>query len=313
MKFIRGIHNIQKNHRGCVLTIGNFDSVHRGHQVLLKYLKKESWFRKLPTMVMIFEPQPLEFFFGRNSPVRLTPLRDKIKYLFEYGVDYLLCIKFNKKFSSLTPKKFVLEFLVDKLGVNFLAIGDDFRFGKDRKGDFQYLFEAGKKYGFQVTNTKSFCIEGQRISSTAVRQALLSDNLTLAEYLMAHPYRLSGRIIHGRKLGSRIGFPTANLQLKSLLIPVKGVYIAEVYGISKQPLKAVTNIGTRPTVNGTAQQIEVHLIDIHMNIYGRHIDLVLRKKIREEKRFSCINELKEQIRNDIIVAKEFFYFLDKNI
>ncbi|WMY96080.1 MAG: bifunctional riboflavin kinase/FAD synthetase [Arsenophonus sp.] len=313
MKFIRGIYNIQKNHYGCVLTIGNFDSVHKGHQVLLKYLKEEGNFRKLPTMVMIFEPQPLEFFCGRNSPVRLTPLRDKIKYLFEYGVDYLLCIKFNHKFSALTPKTFILEFLVKKLGVKFLAIGDDFRFGKDRKGDFQDLLTAGKKYGFKVTNTKSFCIKGQRISSTAVRKALLSDNFALAEHLMAHPYRLSGRVIHGRQLGSKIGFPTANLQLKSLIIPVKGVYIAEVYGISKKPFKAVTNIGTRPTVNGIKQQIEVHLIDIHKNIYGFHIDLVLRKKIREEKRFNCINELRKQIGNDIIVAKNFFDFLNKNI
>ncbi|WP_348666424.1 bifunctional riboflavin kinase/FAD synthetase [Arsenophonus symbiont of Ornithomya chloropus] len=313
MKFIRGIYNIRKDHHGCVLTIGNFDSVHRGHQVLLKCLKKESHFRKLPTMVMIFEPQPLEFFCGKKSPVRLTPLRDKIRYFFEYGVDYLLCIKFNHKFASLTPRMFVLEYLVDKLGINFLAIGDDFRFGKDRKGDFEYLFEAGKQYGFTVANTKSFCIKGQRISSTAVRKALLSDNFVLAEHLMAHPYRLSGRIVHGRKLGTRIGFPTANLQLKSWVVPVKGVYIAEVYGLSKKPFKAVTNIGTRPTVNGIKQQIEIHLIDMYINIYGRYIDLVLRKKIREEKRFACINELSKQIRKDIIVAKEFFDFFNKNI
>ncbi|AMA64848.1 Riboflavin biosynthesis protein RibF [Candidatus Arsenophonus lipoptenae] len=306
MKLVRGIHNIRAYHRGCVLTIGNFDSVHKGHQFLLKNLKLQSKNLGLPMIVMFFEPQPLEFFLGINAPARLTCLRDKIKYFIEYGVDYLLCIKFNLKFSILTPKKFVTNLLVKKLGVKFLVVGDDFRFGKNRLGDFQYLSKAGKQYNFTVSNSISICNEGKRISSTAVRQALLRNNFILAESLMGHPYRFSGRVIHGSHLGSFIGFPTANILLKCLVMPIKGVYIVEVYGLINHPLPAVANIGTRPTVNGINQQIEVHLIDVQMNIYGCYIDIVFHKKLRNEQQFSSINELKKQIKRDIIAAKNFF-------
>ncbi|BGI50938.1 MAG: bifunctional riboflavin kinase/FAD synthetase [Arsenophonus endosymbiont of Ceratovacuna japonica] len=306
MKLIRNIHYINSYHNGCVLTIGNFDSVHRGHQSLLKYLKQYSQRSGLPTMVMIFEPQPLEFFLGTKAPARLTCLRDKIKYLTEYGVDYLRCIKFNHKFSALTPQNFVSELLVKKLRVKFLAIGDDFRFGKNRVGDFRYLCKAGEKYGFKVANTESFCDSGKRVSSTSIRKALLNDNLNLAESLMGHSYRLSGRVVHGNQLGSTIGFPTANILFKCLVMSVRGVYIVEVHGLSKYPLPAVANIGTRPTVNGIDQQIEVHLIDINMNIYGRYINIILRKKLRNEQKFSSINQLKNQIYNDIMAARKFF-------
>ncbi|MGP1953102.1 MAG: bifunctional riboflavin kinase/FAD synthetase [Arsenophonus sp. ET-KM2-MAG3] len=306
MKLVRGIHNIRTCHQGCVLTIGNFDAVHRGHQALLKHLKQQAKYLRLPTMVMIFEPQPLEFFFGKNAPTRLTRLRDKIKYFIEYNVDYLLCVKFNIIFASLKPESFVSELLVKKLKVKFLAIGDDFRFGKNRKGDFEYLCEAGKQYGFKVANTESFYNIGQRVSSTAIREALLNDNLTLAENLMGHSCRLSGRVVYGNQLGSSICFPTANILFKCLAMPFKGVYVVEVYGLGNHPFQAVANIGTRPTINGVDQQIEVHLIDMQINIYRCHIDIVLRKKLRNEKRFASINELKQQIDKDIMAAKQFF-------
>ncbi|MGP1954784.1 MAG: bifunctional riboflavin kinase/FAD synthetase [Arsenophonus sp. NC-QC1-MAG3] len=307
MKLVRGIHNINTYHHGCVLTIGNFDSVHRGHHTLLKYLKQES--QRLggaPTMVMIFEPQPLEFFLGANAPARLTRLCDKVKYFIEYDVDYLLCIKFNSIFASLIPETFVSQLLVRKLRVKFLVIGDDFHFGKNRQGDFKYLCKAGEEYGFEVANTKSFCNAGQRVSSTAIRKALLSDDLILAENLMGHPYRLSGRVVHGRQIGGAIGFPTANILFKCLVIPLKGVYVVEVYGLADHPLQAVANIGTRPTVNGVDQQIEVHLIDVHIDIYGCHIDIVLRKKLRNEKQFASIDELRQQIGKDVMAARQFF-------
>ncbi|MDT9587671.1 MAG: bifunctional riboflavin kinase/FAD synthetase [Candidatus Arsenophonus melophagi] len=306
MKLVRGIHNIREWHHGCVLTIGNFDAVHRGHQALLQYLKRQGQRLYLPTMVMIFEPQPLEFFLGRHAPARLTCLRDKVRYFTEYGVDYLLCIKFNAAFSLLSPHTFVSQLLVKKLGVKFLAIGDDFRFGKNRRGHFQYLCTAGEKYDFQVANTDSFCDSGKRISSTAVRQALLSDNITLAESLLGHHYRLSGRVIHGSQLGSKIGVPTANIQFKCLVMPVKGVYVAKVYGLGDYPLKAVVNIGHRPTVNGVEKKIEVHLMDVNINIYGHHIDVVLCKKLRNERRFASTEELRKQIDKDIMAAKQFF-------
>ena len=305
MELIRGIQNIRAHHHGCVLTIGNFDGVHRGHQVLLQNLKSKSTQLGLPTIVMIFEPQPLEFFIGDKAPARLTRLRDKVKYLADNGVDYLLCVEFNKHFSSLTPDAFVSDLLVNKLGVKYLAIGDDFRFGKNREGDFTFLQHAGIKFGFEVADTESFCDSGLRISSTAIRKAIQDSNMELAENLLGHPYRISGRVVHGNQLGRTIGFPTANIPLKRLVTPVSGVYAVEVCGIGDKPLPGVANIGTRPTVSGKGTQLEVHLIDASIDLYGRHIDVVLRKKLRDEQRFASLEALKEQIANDVIAAREY--------
>ncbi|CDG98981.1 bifunctional: flavokinase; FAD synthetase [Xenorhabdus bovienii str. puntauvense] len=305
MELIRGVHNIRARHHGCVLTIGNFDGVHRGHQALLKHLKQEGLRSGLPTMVMIFEPQPLEVFAADKAPARLTRLRDKIRYLSQYGVDYLLCVKFDRNFAANSPEAFVSRLLVEKLGVKFLAIGDDFRFGKNRLGDFHYLQQAGKQYGFDVASTDSFCDSGLRISSTAIRQALQDDDLALAETLLGHPYSISGRVVHGNRLGRTIGFPTANLPLKRLVAPVKGVYAVEVYGLGDKPLPGVANIGNRPTVSGLGQQLEVHLIDTQMDLYGRHIDVVLRKKLRDEQRFASLDALKQQIANDVVAARDY--------
>ncbi|QTL40451.1 bifunctional riboflavin kinase/FAD synthetase [Xenorhabdus budapestensis] len=306
MELIRGIHNIRARHHGCVLTIGNFDGVHRGHQALLKHLKQEGRRLGLPTMVMIFEPQPLEVFVADKAPARLTRLRDKIKYLSQYDVDYLLCVKFDRHFAANSPEAFVSRLLVEKLGVKFLAVGDDFRFGKNRFGDFHYLQQAGKQYGFDVASTDSFCDSGLRISSTAIRQSLQNDDLTLAEILLGHPYSISGRVVHGNRLGRTIGFPTANLPLKRLVAPVKGVYAVEVYGLDDNPLPGVANIGNRPTVAGQGLQLEVHLIDTQMDLYGRHINVVLRKKLRDEQRFASLDALKQQIANDVVAAREYF-------
>ncbi|MGJ0578849.1 bifunctional riboflavin kinase/FAD synthetase [Xenorhabdus bovienii] len=305
MELIRGVHNIRARHHGCVLTIGNFDGVHRGHQALLKHLKQEGLRSGLPTMVMIFELQPLEVFAADKAPARLTRLRDKIRYLSQYGVDYLLCVKFDRCFAANSPEAFVSRLLVEKLGVKFLAIGDDFRFGKNRLGDFHYLQQAGKQYGFDVASTDSFCDSGLRISSTAIRQALQDDDLALAETLLGHPYSISGRVVHGNRLGRTIGFPTANLPLKRLVAPVKGVYAVEVYGLGDKPLPGVANIGNRPTVSGLGQQLEVHLIDTQMDLYGRHIDVVLRKKLRDEQRFASLDALKQQIANDVVAARDY--------
>ncbi|MEW2741445.1 bifunctional riboflavin kinase/FAD synthetase [Providencia sp. PROV130] len=305
MELIRGIQNIRACHHGSVLTIGNFDGVHRGHQVLLQNLKLKGAQLGLPTVVMIFEPQPLEFFIGDKAPARLTRLRDKVKYLADSGIDYLLCVEFNQHFASLTPAEFVADLLVSKLGVKYLAIGDDFRFGKNRMGDFAFLQQAGDEFGFEVADTESFCDSGLRISSTAIRKAIQENNLELAESLLGHSYRISGRVVHGNQLGRTIGFPTANLPLKRLVTPVTGVYAVEVYGLGDKPLPGVANIGTRPTVSGKGTQLEVHLIDANIDLYGRHIDVVLRKKLRDEQRFASLEALKEQIANDVIAAREY--------
>jgi riboflavin kinase/FMN adenylyltransferase len=306
MELIRGIHNIRARHHGCVLTIGNFDGVHRGHKALLQQLKREGERLGLPVMVMIFEPQPLELFAVDRAPARLTRLRDKARYLADAGVDYLLCVTFDSRFAANTAQAFVSQLLVEKLGVKFLMVGDDFRFGAGRTGDFSLLQKAGAEFGFDVISTDTFCEGGLRISSTAIRDALRQDDLTLAENLLGHPYSISGRVVHGDALGRTIGFPTANLPLKRLVAPVKGVYAVEVFGLGPTPFPGVANIGTRPTVAGVRQQLEVYLLDVTMDLYGRHIDVVLRAKVRNEQRFASLDALKQQIANDVVTTREYF-------
>jgi len=309
MKFIRGIHNLNEQHRGCVLTIGNFDGVHRGHQALMSRLCEEGRKRNLPVVVMVFEPQPLELFAGDKAPARLTRLREKLRYMAEAGVDKVLCVRFDRRFAALSAQRFISDLLVEKLDVKYLAVGDDFRFGAGRQGDFLLLQKAGAEYGFEVVSTETFCDGGKRISSTAVRQALAVDDLALAQSLLGHPFTISGRVVHGDALGRTLGFPTANLPLRRSVSPVKGVYAVEVRGLTPEPLPGVANIGTRPTVKGLRQQLEVHLLDINMELYGRHIDVVLKQKIRNEQRFASLEALKEQIANDVVTARQFFGLL----
>jgi riboflavin kinase/FMN adenylyltransferase len=309
MKFIRGIHNLNEQHRGCVLTIGNFDGVHRGHQALMSRLCEEGRKRNLPVVVVVFEPQPLELFAGDKAPARLTRLREKLRYMAEAGVDKVLCVRFDRRFAALSAQRFISDLLVEKLDVKYLAVGDDFRFGAGRQGDFLLLQKAGAEYGFEVVSTETFCDGGKRISSTAVRQALAVDDLALAQSLLGHPFTISGRVVHGDALGRTLGFPTANLPLRRSVSPVKGVYAVEVRGLTPEPLPGVANIGTRPTVKGLRQQLEVHLLDINMDLYGRHIDVVLKQKIRNEQRFASLEALKEQIANDVVTARQFFGLL----
>ncbi|WP_294912227.1 bifunctional riboflavin kinase/FAD synthetase [Tatumella sp. UBA2305] len=306
MKFIRGLHNLSKQHQGCVLTIGNFDGVHRGHQALLTQLCEEGRKRHLPVVVMLFEPQPLEFFARGQVPARLTRLREKIHFLEQAGVDTVLCVRFDSAFSALTADDFIHDILVDKLDVRFLTVGDDFRFGAGREGDFLLLQEAGRRYRFEIANTLTFCHEGQRVSSTKVREALAADDFAAAERLLGRPYAISGKVIHGDALGRTLGFPTANIPLRRSVAPVKGVFAVEVQGLHGGPFYGVANIGTRPTVKGIRQQLEVNLLDVNINLYGRHISVVLRHKIRNEQRFASLDELKAQIAKDVVTAREFF-------
>ncbi|GAA0480378.1 bifunctional riboflavin kinase/FAD synthetase [Tatumella punctata] len=306
MKFIRGLHNLTKQHGGCVLTIGNFDGVHRGHQALLKQLCEEGRQRNLPVVVMLFEPQPQEFFCRGQVPARLTRLREKIKYLEQAGVDTVVCVRFDGAFSALTADDFIRDILAEKLDVRFLTVGDDFCFGAGREGNFLLLQEAARRYHFDVVNTRTFCHQGERVSSTKVREALAADDFLTAEHLLGRPYAISGRVIHGDALGRTLGFPTANIPLRRTVSPVTGVYAVEVQGISEQSFYGVANIGTRPTVKGMRQQLEVNLLDVNINLYGRHISVVLRHKIRNEQRFASLEQLKAQIAKDVVTAREFF-------
>ncbi|VAX76494.1 Riboflavin biosynthesis protein RibF [Serratia symbiotica] len=306
MELIRGIHNIKPRHHGCVLTIGNFDGVHRGHQAVLEQLKQEGQRLGLPAMVMFFEPQPLEMFAKDQAPARITSLRDKVKYLAPACVDYLLCVKFNPRLAANTPQDFIAELLVEKLGMKLLIVGDDFRFGEGGQGDFKLLKQTGKQYGFQLVRASTFYEGKRRISSTAIRHALDEEAFPLAENLLGHPYSISGRVVHGDALGRTIGFPTANLPLKCLVAPVQGVYVVKVYGLGVKPLPGLANIGTRPTFDGMYQKLEVHLLDVRMDLYKRHINVVFCMKIRNEQRFSSLDELKQQIGDDVVIARAFF-------
>ncbi|AXN32447.1 bifunctional riboflavin kinase/FAD synthetase [Vibrio coralliilyticus] len=303
MELIRGIHNIKAHHSGCVLTIGNFDGVHLGHQAVLRQVSEQAAKLGLPATVMTFEPQPLELFAKEKAPARLTRLRDKFVQLSKLNIERLLCVNFNKRFANQTPDEFISDLLVKRLGVKFLVVGDDFCFGKGRKGNFKMLKEAGEKHGFEVVSTQSFCLEQLRVSSTAIREALASDELNSAAEMLGRDYSISGRVSHGRKLGRTIGFPTANIPLKRCVSPVSGVYVVEALGLGSKPIGGVANIGNRPTVNGVRQQLEVHLFDFQANLYGKQLEIVLLHKLRDEHKFDSFEALKQQIELDAEAAR----------
>lgn len=303
MELIRGIHNIKAQHYGCVLTIGNFDGVHLGHQAVLRQVSQQASMLGLPSTVMTFDPQPLELFAKHNAPARLTRLRDKFVQLSKLGLERLLCVNFNQEFANLTADEFISDLLVKRLGVKFLVVGDDFCFGRGRLGNFEMLKLAGKTHGFEVVSTQSFCLQTDRVSSTLIRDALAKDDLALAATMLGRDYSISGRVSHGRKLGRTIGFPTANIPLKRCVSPVSGVYVVEALGLGPQPIGGVANIGNRPTVNGVRQQLEVHLFDFQANLYGKQLEIVLLHKLRNEHKFESFDALKQQIELDAEAAR----------
>ena len=311
MELIRGIHNIRPRHHGCVLTIGNFDGVHQGHQAVLEQVRAQAKRLGLPSMVMTFEPQPMEFFGHDKAPARLTRLRDKYVQLNKLHIDRLLCVNFNQRFASMSPSHFIRDLLVERLGVKFLVVGDDFCFGRNRQGNFAMLQQAGKHFGFDVVSTQSFCVEQTRVSSTAIRQALKADHLSEAAQMLGRDYSISGRVSHGRKLGRTIGFPTANIPLKRCVSPVSGVYVVQVLGIQGEPLGGVANIGQRPTVNGVRQQLEVHLFDFTGDLYGQQLEIVLLHKLRDERKFESFDALKQQIELDAETARVWLCQLNR--
>lgn len=307
MEFIRGLHNIKPHHRGCILTIGNFDGFHLGHQSLIAMLNKQKNYCNLPVMAMIFEPQPQEF-FSQVITIRLTRLRDKVHYLFAAGVDLVLCLEFNKKLASVPACNFIKKILICKLGIRYICIGNDFRFGLYRQGDVDFLKKMGRNEGFQVICANT-CLDkyGNKISSTAIRTALIENRIMDAELLMGHSYCISGKVVYGNELGRTIGFPTANISLQGKKLPVQGVYAVEVYGISNLPLPGIANIGIRPTITNIEQQkLEVHILNISMNLYCYHISVVILAKIRDEKQFCSIKMLKNQIQHDVKKVHNYF-------
>jgi len=306
MELIRGAHNLRPGHRGTVATIGNFDGLHLGHQAVLGQLAEKGAELCLPTTAISFEPLPREYFQGDNAPPRLQRFRDKLLAMRRFSVDRLLCLRFDAALASQEAQAFVRELLVQRLGVRYLVVGDDFRFGRNRAGDFDLLTELGARHDFQVAHMHSFQVDGARVSSTRIRDALGGGDMDTAQKLLGRPYRLSGRVAHGDKRGRQIGFPTANLRLGPRPLAVRGVYAVEVFGLDHEPVYGVANVGKRPTVNGTQNRLEVHLFDVDADLYGRHLHVDLLARIRDEQRFESLDALKAQIARDAQQARDFF-------
>ena len=322
MRLIRGLYNIPSDFSGCVATIGNFDGVHLGHQAILQQLKKQGAEHQLPTVVMMFEPQPREFFAPDQAPARLANMSEKLQDLASFGVDYVLCLPFNQKLRSMSADQFIQTILLDGLRIRHLIVGDDFRFGCDRTGDYQLLQKAGQESGFSVEDTKTFEVEGKRVSSTRIRDCLSANDLDAVNKLLGRPYRMSGRIGYGRQLGRTIGVPTANVILQRNKLPMTGVYAVkaieiEVAGCNESQVldhsgnvkvwQGVANIGVKPTVAGTPEpSLEVHIFDFSDDVYGKRLSIEFCQKIREEQKFNGLDELKAAISNDMKVARKFF-------
>jgi riboflavin kinase/FMN adenylyltransferase len=309
MQLVRGIHNIQSEDHGCVLTIGNFDGVHKGHQRVIAALVAKAKVLNCAAAVLVFEPQPQELFAPDKAPARLCRLRDKYSLLAKLGVERLICVNFTRKFASQSAQQFIEHLLVEKLGIQHLIVGDDFHFGKNRLGDFTMLSEAGKKFGFEVTDTASCKMANCRVSSTAIRHALEQDNLNDVETMLGRPYSIIGKVFHGDKRGRQLGFPTANVLLKRRKSPLDGVF-AVVVNTNKGTFNGVANIGSRPTVNGTRQQLEVHIFNFNDDLYGQCIEVTIKKKLRKVMKFDSLGSLTAQIKQDSEQAKQVLNNID---
>lgn len=305
-EFIRGQHRLELRHRGNVVTIGSFDGVHLGHRQILQKVVEKAHALGVPSLVVVFEPQPHEYFSGEEAPARLTRLREKVKALFDAGVDRVLCLQFNRQLRSFAADDFVTQILVNKLGVKHLVVGDDFRFGCDRQGNFAMLCTAGTRHGFTVSDTATYERGGERISSTRIRALLEQDELALAAELLGRPFSVAGRVLYGRQLGRTIGAPTANVGLGRYRSPVQGVYAVHVQ-LDGAQLSGVANVGVRPTVSGGPKPLlEVHILDFDEAIYGRCINVLFCKKLRTERKFNSLEELAAQIQVDIAQGREYF-------
>lgn len=306
MELIRGLHNLRARHRGSVATIGAFDGVHRGHQAVISDVLARSQEFELPATVIVFEPLPREYFAPVQSPPRLMSFREKFMVLRELGVHRLLRIRFDRRFSIMPARQFIQAVFVRGLGARYIVVGDDLRFGHDREGNIDLLRNAGKDWGFEVKETSTVEVRGDRVSSTRLRAVLGSGDFAAAERMLGRPYFMSGKVVYGRQLGTTIGVPTANIALHRHRAPLAGVYVAEVR-LDGRLLPAVANVGTRPTVNdGIKANLEVHILDFAGNIYGRTIDVLFRSQIRDERRFASLDELRNRIADDIEVARAYF-------
>lgn len=300
MELIRGLHNMRPRHRGCVLTIGAFDGVHLGHRAVIMHLLDKSRELGVPSLVIVFEPLPREYFSPLEAPARIMSFREKFFAMRDLGVDRLLRVQFKESLRAMSAQQFLDDIFVAGLGVRYVVLGDDFRFGNDRQGDLEFIRQQGPRHGYEARPTPTFSIDGERVSSTRIREALEAADFAAAQRLLGRPYSISGKVVYGRQLGHTLGAPTANLQLDRLRAPLAGVYVVEVSGAGLVGAAGVANVGVRPTVDDSIRaNLEVHLLDREVALYGQHIEVTFRHRLRAEQKFGSVDELRENIARDI--------------
>jgi riboflavin kinase/FMN adenylyltransferase len=306
-KLFRSLCNITPEQQAGVITIGNFDGIHLGHQQLIAKTVEKAKELNVPSVVVTFEPHAFEYFAGQNVVVpRLTRLREKFCHIAKYGVDNVVILTFNHELANKSASDFVTEVLHTGFAPVHVVVGDDFHFGHERRGDFTLLKQWGNKLGFTVEALSTVTINDERVSSTRVRKALAAGDHALVRQLLGRSYSMMGRVRHGDKRGREFGFPTANIFLHRKLTPVRGVYTVLMHGIADRPLPGVANIGIRPTVDGTRTLLEVHLLDFNQDIYGCYVEVEFCEKLRDEARYANLDLLKAQIAKDVIAAQNYF-------
>ena len=304
MELVRGSHNISNAGRGCVLTVGNYDGVHLGHQRIIGVLKARAAELRCPATVLVFEPSSKEFIDPEGAPPRLTRWREKVVALSAQGVERLVTLRFDDHMRAMTPQCFVDELIVTALRTRHLVVGDDFRYGSNAGGTIESLKAAGQARGFGVEQIAPFVLDTVRVSSTAVRERLERGDCSGAARLLGRRYRMMGRVVRGAELGRTLGFPTANLRLMRRKSPLWGVFAVRVYGIESRPLGAVASLGTRPTVNGSEPLLEVYVFDFAGDLYGRPIEVEFIAKLRDEVKFGAIDAMVEQMKIDAAQARD---------
>lgn len=310
MELVRGLQNISNAARGCVLTVGNYDGVHLGHQQIIRALKGRAAELKAPATVLVFEPSSKEFIDPNGAPPRLTRWREKFAALAALGVDRLVTLRFNERMRAMSPESFVDDLLVGGLGARHVVVGDDFRYGSNACGTIESLRAAGRAQGFGVEQMAPFVIDGVRVSSTVVRERLERADYSGAARLLGRHYRMTGHVAYGRQLGRTLGFPTANLHLMRRKSPTWGVAAVRVHGIAPQPLGGVASLGTRPTVNGSEPLLEVHVFDFTGDLYGQLIEVEFIAKLRDEVKFDSLDSMVAQMKVDAAEAREHLSKVD---
>lgn len=305
MLIYRGPHAVPSHPRA--VTVGNFDGVHRGHQAMLTALVDTARKASLPAAVMTFEPYPRELFTPDTAPARLASLREKCEMFKQLGVDEVIVCRFNKSLSSMAPEDFVGQILSTQLQAKHILIGDDFRFGRARGGNWALIEQLAPTFNYQAAAMHSIEWLGERVSSTAIREALQQGDLHKAGLLLGRPYSMSGAIIHGDKIGRTIGFPTANIRLQHNRPPLLGIYAVEVSGLGDKARQGAASIGFRPTVGQQMKAtLEVHLLDFDEDVYGCHVHVDFLHKLRNEAKYPDLDSLKTQIQQDINDTRAYF-------